>query len=460
MAAGVDVEMERVGVASIAWGSFVAIGRLAAPLTAFFAVQSATNLACTAILGRLGNAALAGVGAASTIYGVLLALMFGADAAVQAIVSRRAGAGRADRLGQVLVDAWAITLPLGAMVALGLWFGASSLLSAMLPDRAAAAVGAAWLRAAAPSVLLYGLTIQINACWIGSGRPAIAFAVTAILAPLQVAATYLLAFGAGPIAAIGGAGAGLAITISCAAGACLQLVLAARPNGIPGFLRTLPNASGAGSVAALAWPISLQQALSQLGFIVAYLIVARLGVTTVAATNVLITLATVPAQLAVGIGVASATLVGQTLGRGDPAGARRWGWRAASAGLVCSLPFTLAAMFATRPLLGLFLHDPAALALAIWPVRIVGLSIAAQTMVQVISFSLRGAGATRISAGVAFAAQWLIQIPLSWWVAASLGYGLLGLSCVQASVIFAEAAVTMAVWAGSRWVFHKTLSVS
>jgi multidrug resistance protein, MATE family len=457
MDASVDVELG-AAMRPAAPGALAAIGRLAAPLTAFFAVQSATDLASTAILGRLGDATLAGTGAAGTIYGVLLALMFGADAAVQAIVSRRSGAGRPDLLGQVLADALAITLPLGGAVTLGLWFAAPMLLAAILPDRASAAIGAAWLRAAAPSVLLYGLTIPINACWIGSGRPAIAFAVTAFLAPLQIAAAYLLAFGVGPFAAMGGAGAGLAITLACAVGGCLQVTLAARPGAIRGFLRAPPSIEGAGTVAALAWPISAQQALSQLGFIVAYLIVARLGVATVAATNVLITLATVPAQLAVGIGVASATLVGQTLGRADPPAARRWGWRAATAGLICSAPFTLTALLATRPMLGLFLHDPATLAIAVWPVRIVGVSIAAQTTVQVLSFSLRGAGATRTGAGIAFASQWLVQLPLSWWVALPLGYGLIGLSGVQCLVVGVEAAATALVWAGSRWTVHRTLS--
>jgi putative MATE family efflux protein len=449
MAASMDAAVSRVAGWVAAPSGLAAIGRLAAPLTAFFAVQSATNLACTAILGRLGDATLAGVGAASTIYGVLIALMFGADAAVQATVSRRAGAGRTDLFSQILIDALAITLPLGAAVMLGLWFAAPALVSAMLPDRPSAAIGAAWLRVAAPSVLLLGLTIPINACWIGSGRPTIAFAITALLAPFQVAATYALVFGVGPIAVFGSA-----------VGGCLQLALAIRHGLFPGFLRTRPRAGGAGAVAALAWPISVQQALLQVGFIVAYLIVARLGVATVAATNVLITLATVPAQLAVGVGVASATLVGQTLGSGDTAGARRWGWRATAVGLVCSAPFTLAALLATRPVLGLFLHDPAALAIAVWPVRIVGLSILAQTVVQVLSFSLRGAGATRIGAAIAFASQWLAQLPLSWLVAVTLGYGLVGLSCVQSVVVVAEAVGTALVWTGSRWTSHRTLSKS
>ena len=158
--------------------------------------------------GRHG--ALAGVGAASTIYGVLIALMFGADAAVQAIVSRRAGAGRSDLFGQILTDALAITLPLGGLVSFGLWLAAPVLVSALAPDRGAALIAAPrGCALAAPSVLLLGLTIPINAGWIGSGRPAVAFRGHRLSwTPVQIAATYALVFGAGPIAAMGGPGLG------------------------------------------------------------------------------------------------------------------------------------------------------------------------------------------------------------------------------------------------------------
>jgi Na+-driven multidrug efflux pump len=213
------------------------------------------------------------------------------------------------------------------------------------------------------------------------------------------------------------------------------------------------------AIADIAWPISLQQSLLQLGFVALYLIVARLGVAVVAAANVLATLATVPAQLALGLGVAAATLVGQTLGRKDPDEARRWGWRSAELGVLVAAPFALAATLAPRPLLGLFLHAPATLAIAVLPLRIVGVSIMAQGVVQVLSFALRGAGATRIGAAIPFTGQWLLTLPLSWWVAVQLGFGLTGLASVQAAVALAETAVTVLVWAGARWTIHRTLSV-
>jgi MATE family multidrug resistance protein len=431
---------------------------LAAPLTAFFAIQSATSLASVGMIGRLGNGALAGVGAAGAVYGVVLALMFGADAAVQATVSRRVGAGRTERLGQVLADALALVLPLGLSLAVGLGVFAPNVMHAMLPDGGAALAGVAYLRAAAPSLVGLAVTIPVNACWIGSGRPHLPLLVTAVLAPVQIAATFAFVFGWGSWAGAGVAGAGAGISFTSLIGVALQLTLATRRGAIAGFPQTLPRAAGAGDIAAIGWPISLQQAFLQLGLIVAYLIVARLGVAQVAAANVLITLATVPAQLAVGLGVAAATLVGQSLGRGDIAEARRWGWRTAAASVAFSVPFALIAVAATRPLLGLFLRDPATLAIAVWPTRIVGLGLAADMLGRVLCFAIRGAGATRTGAAIPFVFQWLVQIPLVWWLALGLGFGLLGMAGVQAGAGVVEALVTALVWTGSSWTVHRILS--
>src|ERR1700761_141492 len=80
------------------------IAGLGAPLIGFFLIQTVVNLVGLAMLGRLGDAALAGVGLANAVFGLLLALLYGFDTGVQAIVARATGAGRAERCGAVLTD--------------------------------------------------------------------------------------------------------------------------------------------------------------------------------------------------------------------------------------------------------------------------------------------------------------------------------------------------------------------
>jgi len=252
-----------------------------------------------------------------------------------------------------------------------------------------------------------------------------------------------------------GAGAGDAWTLSSLVGVALQLALAARPGAIPGLARARPRVAGMLTTAAIAWPISLQQTLLQMGLIVLYLLVARLGVAVVAATNVLVTLGNVPSLMAVGLGIAAATLVGQSLGRGDVAEARRWGWRSAALGMAVGAPFAIVLLIWPQDVLGLFLHDGSTLAIASWPLRIFAICLVAEMSLRVLSFALRGAGATLLGAGIPFAILWLVQLPVSWLVAVPLGFGLLGLASVQSGVTVVEAVATALVWAGALWTRRR-----
>jgi putative MATE family efflux protein len=426
-----------------------AIMRLGAPLIAFFLIQNLANLAALAFVGRLGDAVLAGVGVASVIYGVVLALMSGFDTGVQALVSRATGAGDKARAGEILIDALAASAPLGALICAAVWLWGPAVLAGMLHDPAAVAAGAANLRWIAPSLALLGLTIPVNAAWIGSGRPALAFLVTAVTAPAQVLLTALLVLGAGPIPALGAAGAGAAGTLDCLIGALLQLALVLRFGLVKRWRR--PDLGGVARIVAIGWPVSGQQSLLQFGIMIAYAIVAQLGTASAAVISVLVNLTLITINTAMGFGVASATLVGQSLGRGRADEARTWGWRAARIGVLATAPLGLAAALAPAPLLGLFLHDPATLALAVWPMRILGLAVAADTAGRVLSFAFRGAGATKIAAGVPFVSQSLLLLPLIWWVGVRLGQGVLGIVWVQATLTLAESAALIWLWRGDIW---------
>ncbi|HZZ87675.1 MAG TPA: MATE family efflux transporter [Caulobacteraceae bacterium] len=424
--------------------------RLGAPMVAYYLVQNLASLACLALLGRLGTATLAGFGAAGAILGVVLALLYGFDTAVQTLVSRATGAGDRDRIGQVLAEALATSIPLGLVLTCGLWWLGPPLVAGMLIDDSAANAGGAYLQAWAPTLALLALTVPINAAWIGAGRPAIAFLVTLLTAPAQAALTWLLVFGAGPIAPQGVAGAGAASVIACLGGAALQLGLIARLRLAAGW--RWPSAAGVLRILAVGWPVSLQQSCASLGLMLAYAIVAQLGAGGAAVINVLLSLTMLTVQTAIGLGVAAATLVGQSLGRGDADEARGWGWRAMRIGVLLTGPFGLVAAVAPEPLLRLFLHDAPTLALAILPARLVGLGVAADTIVWVLCFALRGAGATKTASAAPFVRLWLIQLPLMWWIGLGLRQGVLGVVAVQTALTVAEAAVLAAIWASRFWI--------
>ncbi len=422
---------------------------LGAPLVGWFLIYNVMSIVAVGVLGHLGNAAIAGVGVAGAIYAAISALLNGVDTGVQAIVARTTGAGRAGRIADVLAAAHAGAIPLALVVAAATWAFGPALVALLLPDHAAAAAGGAWIRAAAPSAVLLAVTLPINAAWIGSGRPAIAMAVTAVTAPLQIALTFVFVLGLGPLRGFGAAGSALAMAATMLAGVFVQVVLAFRL--IPAFMRVRPRAAGVAEIAGIGWPISAQQSLSQVALMAVFAVIAQLGAAPAAIANVLLTLTGFPAQFGTGLGIAAATLAGQALGRGDAGAARAWGWRTTAVCVALTAPMGLALALAPHALLAPFLRDPATLAAAILPARIAGYGVAIGTASTVLGFAFRGAGATKIAALVPFVSLWFIQLPLMAWIGIDLHQGLVGIIWVLTFVTTADLVVLALLWAGGSW---------
>src|SRR5699024_1140580 len=89
--------------------------RLALPIIAGMLTQSLLNLVDAALVGSLGEAALAGVGLGGYAFFMITAVVFGLSSGVQAQTARRFGEGHrqdhAAALNAGLMIALAITLP-------------------------------------------------------------------------------------------------------------------------------------------------------------------------------------------------------------------------------------------------------------------------------------------------------------------------------------------------------------
>ncbi|HEX4097130.1 MAG TPA: MATE family efflux transporter, partial [Caulobacteraceae bacterium] len=94
---------------------------LGAPLIGFCLIQNIVSIATVAMLGGLGDAAIAGVGAGSVVYTAVCALLWGVDTGVQAVIARTTGAGHRERIAGVLASAYLGAIPLAVAVAGATW---------------------------------------------------------------------------------------------------------------------------------------------------------------------------------------------------------------------------------------------------------------------------------------------------------------------------------------------------
>lgn len=399
---------------------------LAAPLIANSAIQSALNLTDTWFLGRISTAALAGMGAVHWLVVVAIGVLGGVAMAVQTVVAQAHGARRYARASQAAWTAlWAalFTAPLFALVA----FGGATLLAPFelapevltpalefwRPRMLGAALGVAlWAVLGFFNGVGYaGLTLAVNL---------LTLTVNALLAPL-----FIFVFDWG----VPGAGWATNCATLVGLGCALTLFL-----GYGDFARYRPR---------LTWrlhpprllrqfqlglPMGVMLAADLFGFALFQLMQVKLGAVDGAATQVVMMLTSIAYMPAVGIALAGTTLVGQSIGAGDRAWARRLGNVVVATATLYMGGVGLLLGLACPWLIPFFVNDSDPLAAAVTQTgaRLMWLAAAYQLfdgMNLGAAFCLRGAGDASVPAAWTLALSWCFFVPLAHALAFEPGAG-------------------------------------
>lgn len=177
----------------------------------------------------------------------------------------------------------------------------------------------------------------------------------------------------------------------------------------------------------LGVPIGAQVFLEFSAFGIAGLMAGRVGTVAVAGHQVALSLASFTFMMPMGIGQATAVLVGRAVGRGDSDAARR----AAAGGLLAGVGIMVvtAAVFlaAPGPLSGLFSTDVAVVALAASLLPIAGVFQVVDGIQVVAAAVLRGIGDTRVPMVINFAGFYAVALPLGALLAFRFGAGARGI---------------------------------
>jgi len=424
---------------------------LSLPIVLILLAQTLIGLIAIALVSHLGDAAVAGIGIATALLSMLMAVLFGIDTGVQAVVAQRIGARQAASAGAALSDGLAVAIVGGLLLtALG-YIAGPGLFALVTLDAAVAAHGLPYLRATLPMLLFIGANFAFSAYRNGAGTPRYSLLAVAVQLPCSALFGYLLVFGAAGLPRLGTAGAGLGIACAALVALTVHIVLAWRLAPVPGFPGLPSSWRGMRLILRIGLPVGLQQSLVYVGTAIYYAIVGLLGTDAVAAMNVLLNIMLLSILTATGMGIASATLVGTALGRGNAPDASRWGWEVAWLGAITILVLSAIVMMAPRATLGLFIADRATIDLAATPLIVLAAGMSIDAFGRILGFALRGAGATRMVTAVAFALQWGAQLPLSWLIGIELGYGLLGIAVSRFLLFAVETAIVVLLWHSGSW---------
>lgn len=417
--------------------------------------QNILNLVDTAMVGTLGDEALAAVGLGSFATFMSVAFFQGFASSVQAIASRRVGEGRAQQAAWPLNGSLLLIVLAGLPVALALYHTAPWLMSLLISDQKVLDVATPYYQLRVLGTIAVGTNFAFRGYWNGTDRSKMYMSTLWFMHACNVFFNYILIFGKLGAPAMGAEGAALGTTISLYIGSLTYLVLGWFQARGEGFLQRLPRRQTIVNLTRLLLPAGLQQFLFAAGMTILTTIVGMVGTPELAATNVLINLLLVVILIEVGFGVAAGALAGQALGAEDVGEAKAWVATVVRLSLLVTVPLSVVAIFIPDLLLAPFIHEPETLALARTPLRLIALALPLDSFGMVYLQALQGVGDQKRVMAVVVGTQWLLFLPLSYWIGPVLGFGLTGIWLVHLGYRALQAFLLALAWRGEAWTKLK-----
>jgi putative MATE family efflux protein len=293
------------------------IARLALPAFGALLAQPLFLLVDAVIVGTLGTEALAGLGAASTIFGAVVGLCIFLSYAATAAVARLLGAG--DRAGALRqgVDGMALGIGLGVVLAVVGFVLAEPLITLLGTSPEVTSYAITYLRTIAisfPAVL--GVLAAVGVLrGLQDTRTTLYVTLAMVVVNLVLCLVFVLGLGWG----IGGSAAatGLAELVGLLAYGVILLRVARREG-----VAIIPSGVGVVRSARDGIPLFVRALALRAVLVIASAVAARLGDAQLAAYHVTVTLFFALALALDAVAIAGQALLGKSLGAGEVSASR------------------------------------------------------------------------------------------------------------------------------------------
>ncbi|MDX1405287.1 MAG: MATE family efflux transporter [Woeseiaceae bacterium] len=424
---------------------------LALPIIGGMVSQNLLNIVDTAMVGFLGDSALAAVGLGGFVVFMCQALILGISTGVQSSAARKKGEGRVDRAAAILSTALLLVVLVAPVFSLFLIQVAPQLFPYLNSDALVIERGVPYLEWRLGAIVFVGMNFAFRGYWNALDMSRVYMTTLILMHACNIFLNYVLIFGNFGAPAYGVAGAGMASAIAMAIGSAIYLFLGYRYSARDGFLKTLATREETRSLIRISLPAGVQQLFFSAGMVCLFWIIGTIGTAELAAANVLITVLLFAILPGLALGLACATLVGQALGRNEPEDAYQWTWDVAKVSALLLAILGLPMWLVPDLVSSIFIHDPDTRELARWPMRLVGLTMPVEAMLFTFMHGLLGAGDARRVMTVSVGSQWLLFLPMAYLFGPVLGFGLFTIWLLQGASRMLSAILFVTMWHRRHW---------
>jgi putative MATE family efflux protein len=399
------------------------------------------GLADAFFLARVGSSELAAVGFVYPVIVTLSAFAIGISAGANTALSQAIGRGRDNRaFARLALHALGFGLLLGLAIALVLW-GVSEWLFTLLGAKSevldAIQSYVPWWAASFPALLV---TMVLEATFRASGDGITPAGIMLLTAVLNIAATPVMAFGLGPVPAMGMEGAGLATF----AARCAAVVLAIGLSWGRGYLSAGRNylenwSSSIGEIISVGLPAAASRGINPAGMAAVTAAVATLGDQAVAGFGAAARVQAIAIVPFFALSAGLAPVIGQAWGASLAPRAQSAVHLALWFATLYGIGLGVALWVFAQPLAMLMTVDETAARYTSRYLRVVGWSFSFYGIILATNAALTARSRATSALFLSLVRIGLIYIPLAW-----AGVQLFGYDGILAAAVTANVAVALA----------------
>jgi putative MATE family efflux protein len=292
--------------------------------------------------------------------------------------------------------------------------------------------GAVYLRIVMGGIIFQVVSMVINAAQRGSGFTRISMRTNLTSGAFNIIFNYLLINGnlGFPAWGVRGAAIGTVFSSMIACGMSIHSLFGKDSFVQAGFLwreRVRPALESGKQLIKFAYATFIEQLLLRLGFLMVAMMVANLGTKAFAVQQVGMNIMALSFAFGDGMQVAAVSLIGQSLGSGQPELARRYGRICQRIGGGISLVLATLYLLGGRWFYSLYFNEPELIEDGVMIMNLMTVIVLMQIAQVIYMGCLRGAGDVKITVLISLIGVTIVRPLTSYLFAYTLGIGIIGI---------------------------------